>query len=270
MAPGEKKLPGTIWYAILMMGVFFLVFARPASAAGERGSPESYRASRIIDQTVKNAGGEELGEVDDLVMSRNGKIKKVILSVGEYLGFGDRLIAVPFRSLRISDREDITYKITKEQLEKYPKFNYQTEGLYEYYYSPFPPYGYLGIPQPRGEREYYPYGPPYGPFPRGKYRGEFGFWEREYYPERLRVSAILGRSVLNEAGEQVGEIDDLIINRTGKVEQIILSVGGFLGLKEKLVEMPFKPLKVTDMGVVYNVSRKELKDRPEFSYRVKS
>ncbi len=83
------------------------------------------------------------------------------------------------------------------------------------------------------------------------------------------MSAILNRTVLNNKGEEVGEIDDLIISRNGKVEQIILSVGGFLGMDEKLVAMPFKPLKVTDMGIVYNVSREELKNLPGFSYENK-
>ena len=52
----------------------------------------------------------------------------------------------------------------------------------------------------------------------------------------------------------------------GKVEEIILSVGGGLEIEAKLVGMPFKPLKITDMGIVYNVSRQELKNRPGFSY----
>jgi hypothetical protein len=33
--------------------------------------------------------------------------------------------------------------------------------------------------------------------------------------------------------------------------------------------MPFKPLKVTDLGIVYNGSRQELKNRPGFSYEKK-
>ncbi len=83
------------------------------------------------------------------------------------------------------------------------------------------------------------------------------------------MSVILNRTVLNNKGEDVAEINDLIINRNGKVEQIILSVGGFLGIDEKLVAMPFKPLKVTDLGIVYNVSKQQLKDRSGFSYEDK-
>ena len=83
------------------------------------------------------------------------------------------------------------------------------------------------------------------------------------------MSAVLNREVLNDKGEGVGEVDDLIINRSGKVEQIILSVGGFLGIDEKLVAMPFKPLKITDIGIVYNVTMQELKNLPGFSYERK-
>jgi sporulation protein YlmC with PRC-barrel domain len=227
---------------------------------------QGFRASKIIDRAVKNAQGEELGEIDDLIMSRNGKIEKVTLSVGGFLEIGDRLVAVPFRSLQISEKGDIVYNITKQQLENHPVFSYRREGLYGYYYEPFYPMPAYGI-----RREYRyppppPYGEPYAPFPpRGKYRGEYGPWEWEYFPERLRVSAILNRGVLNNKGEEVGEMDDLIINRNGKAEQIILSVGGFLGIDEKLVAMPFKPLKVADLGIVYNVSREELKDLLGFS-----
>lgn len=229
---------------------------------------EDFRASKIIDQTVKNAQGEELGEVDDLIMSRSGKIKKAILSVGGYLGIGDRLVAVSFKSLQINDKGGITYNVTKEQLEKYPVFNYRQEGLYEYYYAPPPPYGSLGLPPPGAY--YPPYGRPYAPYPpRGKYRGEFGPWEWEYFPERLRLSAVWGRTMLNNKGEDVGEVDDLIINRDGKVQWIILSMGEFTDNPGKLVALPFRQLKVTDLGIVYDVSREELKTRPRFAYEKK-
>ena len=231
---------------------------------------EGFRASKIIDQTVKNAQGEELGEVDDLIMRRNGRIKKVILSVGGFLGVGDRLVAVDYRSLQVNEKYDIVYNVNKQQLENHPIFSYRREGLYGYYYEPYYPLPAYGM---RREYQYPsppPYGEPYAPFPpRGRFRGEFGPWEWEYFPERIRISVILNRTVLNNKGEEVGEIDDLVINRSGNVEQIILSVGGFLGIDEKLVAMPFKPLKITDMGIVYNVYREELRSLPGFSYEKK-
>jgi sporulation protein YlmC with PRC-barrel domain len=235
----------------------------------ERIDPqEGLRASQIIDQIVKNGQDEQLGEVDDLIMSRNGKIKKVILSVGGFLGIGDRLVAAPFRSLQIRGKGDIVYNVTKQQLEKHPVLTYKREGFDEYYYSPPPPYGSFALAPP-GYQGYFPYGHSHGSFPKGKYRGEYGSWGWEYYPERLRVSGILKRSVWNEAGQQVGEIDDLIIGRNAKVETIILSMGEFLGMEEKLLALPFKPLKVNGAGIVYNVTEQQLKERPGFHYEKK-
>jgi sporulation protein YlmC with PRC-barrel domain len=86
-----------------------------------------------------------------------------------------------------------------------------------------------------------------------------------YYPERLRISAILYRPVLNNKGEEVGGVDDLLIDRRGKVERTILSVGRFLGIDGKLVAVLFKPLKITDLGIVYNVTKQELENLPALS-----
>ena len=231
---------------------------------------EGLRASQIIDQIVKNGQDEQLGEVDDLIMSRNGKIKKVILSVGGFLGIGDRLVAAPFRSLQIREKGDIVYNVTKQQLEKHPVFTYKREGFDEYYYSPPPPYGSFALAPP-GYQGYFPYGHPYGSFPKGKYRGEYGSWGWEYYPERLRVSGILNRAVFDEGGQQVGEMDDLIIGRNGKVATLILSVGRGTSLEfyEKLVALPFKPLKVSGAGIVYAVTPQQLKELPGFHYEKK-
>jgi sporulation protein YlmC with PRC-barrel domain len=275
----KKRQPLNRMSSGWLMVVAFLFFLSLAALADEVKSKkiepagekedlqESVRVSRIIGQIIRNGQGQDLGEVDDLIMHRNGKIKKVILSVGGFLGVGDRLVAVSFKSLEIGEKGEIVYDVTRQQLEHHSIFSYRKEGLFEYYYAPPPPYGPyrpLGIPQ-RRYKGYYPYGRPYGPYPpEGKYSREHGPWEWEYFPERLRITAILYRPILNNKGEEVGGVDDLLINRMGKVERIILSMGGFLGIDEKLVALPFRPLKITDMGTVYDLTRQELENLPAF------
>jgi sporulation protein YlmC with PRC-barrel domain len=87
---------------------------------------EVFRASGIIDETIRNGDGKNLGEVDDLIMSRNGKIKKVILSVGEFLGIDEKLVAVPFKPLKITDM-GIVYNVTEQELENLPAFSDEGE-----------------------------------------------------------------------------------------------------------------------------------------------
>jgi len=235
-----------------------------ADVTGQINPQRVLRASKVIDHAVYNQRGEELGEVDDLIMSRNGKIKKVILSVGEFLQTGEKLVAVPFESLQINDRGQIVYNATKEQLKNLPRFSYRREQLYGEPFFPLPAYGirrgypYMIQPPPRGS---YPHSPP-----EGKCCGEFRPWEWEYFSERLRVSALLNRGILDSTGQEVADLDDLMISPEGRVKRIILDVGGFLGIGVKLVAVPFRPLKITDLGIVYSITTEQLRKSPAFRY----
>src|SRR6204780_4916596 len=54
-----------------------------------------------------------------------------------------------------------------------------------------------------------------------------------------RTSKVVGSTVVNEANETVGSIDDLIVTPTANVPFAVLSVGGFLGMGTKYVVVPF-------------------------------
>lgn len=89
-------------------------------------------------------------------------------------------------------------------------------------------------------------------------------------PAYLRATDFLGESVRNGKGEIVGSVDDLILNKSDNVMYAILSVGGFLGVGDKLVAVPFEKISVGVLDVegllMYDVSKDELKKRPTFSY----
>ena len=57
-----------------------------------------------------------------------------------------------------------------------------------------------------------------------------------------RVSELLGLNVQNVQGETVGEISDLMLDEKGKVVYVALSIGGFLGIGDKLYAVPFDTL----------------------------
>jgi putative membrane protein len=60
------------------------------------------------------------------------------------------------------------------------------------------------------------------------------------------AQALIGRSVQNENGETLGEVNNVILNEKGKVVAVTIGVGGFLGLGEKDVGVPFDALKFRD------------------------
>ena len=58
-----------------------------------------------------------------------------------------------------------------------------------------------------------------------------------------RASKLVHVDVYNEANEKIGDINDVILDRSGKVAKVILGVGGVLGLGEHYVVVGFDKLK---------------------------
>ncbi len=69
-------------------------------------------------------------------------------------------------------------------------------------------------------------------------------------PTDWTAQTLIGKSVENNNGETLGEVNNVILNEKGKVVAITVGVGGFLGLGEKDVGVPFEALKFRDEDVV--------------------
>jgi sporulation protein YlmC with PRC-barrel domain len=103
-----------------------------------------------------------------------------------------------------------------------------------------------------------------------------------------RASKLIGVDVYNQQNEKLGEIDELIIDRSGRVAGAIVGVGGFLGMGERNVMVTMDKLQfreddnraTTGAGdnrartdrdwypdrAVLNASKDQLKTMPEFKY----
>jgi hypothetical protein len=82
-----------------------------------------------------------------------------------------------------------------------------------------------------------------------------------------RTSKVVGSTVVNEANETVGTIDDLTVTPGGQAPYAVLSVGGFLGMGTKYVVLPFTSLKIVDKKMILPGGTKDaLKTLPDFKY----
>jgi sporulation protein YlmC with PRC-barrel domain len=92
------------------------------------------------------------------------------------------------------------------------------------------------------------------------------------YPEPALASNFIGSEVLNiQNNEEIGEIEDLIIDQGKTIRGVVLSVGGFLGLGERRVAVEPNSLIIRregsgSMQVVSNTTKDELNKAPEFKY----
>jgi sporulation protein YlmC with PRC-barrel domain len=78
---------------------------------------------------------------------------------------------------------------------------------------------------------------------------------------------ILGKDVYNDAGDKIGDINDLIVTPSKSVSYAIVGVGGFLGMGEHEIAVPVSKLK-QEMGkiVLHGATKEALKAAPKFEY----
>jgi hypothetical protein len=86
-----------------------------------------YRSSKIVGSPVVNDANEKIGDVDDLLVEPSDKVLFAVLSVGGFLGMGERLVVVPFGSLQITGNRVLLPGGTKDALKALPEFKYATK-----------------------------------------------------------------------------------------------------------------------------------------------
>ncbi len=82
----------------------------------------------------------------------------------------------------------------------------------------------------------------------------------------FRSSRLVGASVYDEHDEAIATVDDLIVSDR-QPNEVILSVGGLLGVGDRLVALPFARLRIHDNTVTLpGATKAGLKAMPEFHY----
>lgn len=114
----------------------------PANAPGSAGSPgstvttvdktakmhssDNYRASALIGTNVLNSANEAIGDINDLIVAKDGKVDRVIVGVGGFLGIGEKNVALPFNELTFARDNNnasvVMSKVTKETLQAMPEW----------------------------------------------------------------------------------------------------------------------------------------------------
>lgn len=83
--------------------------------------------------------------------------------------------------------------------------------------------------------------------------------------EDYKASKWIGTKVENRQGENLGKIEDLVLNSKGQVDFVILSHGGALGIGEKYTAVPFRSFsRKDDKTLVLNISKEKMADAPNF------
>jgi len=210
----------------------------------------SFKSSNVVGMRVDNPQGEHVGRIESLVMEvKSGKIRYAAVSFGGFLGMGEKLFAVPWGALKIQfnterSQNHAVLDVSKSRLEKAPGF----------------------------DKNHWPN------FGDDKWASEvnsfYGLGQAAHHNEGMparRIEDIVGAPVQNSQGQDLGKINDIVINlQTGTSNYAALSFGGFLGIGDKLFAMPWRQIdfrvdaKSQKLTAVVNVSKESLEKAPSF------
>jgi hypothetical protein len=89
-------------------------------------------------------------------------------------------------------------------------------------------------------------------------------------PEAVLVSNLWNATVYGPDEQRIGDVNDLIIKPDGKIEGVVVGVGGFLGVGEKNVALKLDRFKVTPEAdgrarIIVSAKKEELEGAPEFN-----
>jgi sporulation protein YlmC with PRC-barrel domain len=229
--------------------------ASPATSAQDKGLQAAglMRASQVAGMDVLNPANEKLGDIQDvLIEQQTGTIAYATLSFGGFLGMGDKLFAIPWAALKpTADRKAFTLDIPKERLKKAPGFDKKSWPDLNNHQWGIDIHTYYSVK-------------PYWEVRGGVVASDGGI---EIRGVLLRSSKVIGMDVRNPANENLGDIQDVVLDQEpGIVAYAVLSFGGFLGMGDKYFAVPWAALKITEdrKAFTLDVAKERLQKAPGF------
>jgi sporulation protein YlmC with PRC-barrel domain len=98
-----------------------------ASETMSAAPTESWTLTNYYKQSVYEPKETKVGDIDDVLVDKAGKVTGLVVGVGGFLGAGEKDVIVPFTAVKTSKRNDkwwLTMDITKDELKSAPGFSY--------------------------------------------------------------------------------------------------------------------------------------------------
>src|SRR6201989_691666 len=92
---------------------------------------ESWTVTNYYKQSVYDPKESKIGDVDDVLVDKGGKVTGLVIGVGGFLGAGEKDVIVPFTSVKTTKKNDkwwLTLDETKDSFKNAPGFKYDTAG----------------------------------------------------------------------------------------------------------------------------------------------
>lgn len=264
----NKLLNSTAVAVLLSLGVSaapIVIGANALSAA--TAASDAIDANALIGRDIVNTNGDTVGEIENVVIDKDGAVKYVIAGVGGFLGVGEKHVALKWDALTITENgEHVVANVSKEQLEALPEHKVPETAKPGTVYSydddiKTNPYlsdgGIAAAPSTDAPSQS---------------ADTTGATESTVEPAAgmpmLQASDVIGANVKNPDGTSIGEVSEMILKSNGSIEGIVVDVGGFLGVGAHPVLLGWNDLhfsgKADDPAVTTSLSKEQLQALPAY------
>jgi sporulation protein YlmC with PRC-barrel domain len=99
----------------------------PSAATLMTAVPDGATITNYYKQNVYDPSDNKIGEIADVLVTKEGRVTAVIISVGGFLGMGEKHVAAPFEAIRATEKGNKMYLVmntTKEALKNAPGYKY--------------------------------------------------------------------------------------------------------------------------------------------------
>lgn len=251
--------------------------AGPSISASNVIGARIYVSEVAVDADAYNGvqeGWNDIGEVNDIILGRDGTVDAVLVDIGGFLGMGERQVAVDMAALKVvqddaTDADDwfLVLQTDRGTLEGAPEYMIPGAAATD------------AAAADAASTD------PAAVAPATETTADTGVAATETpadgamaLPEGytavdragLTAELLTGADVRDASDASIAEVQDLVLTADGQVTDVVLDVGGFLGIGAKRVAIPLDRLTVAqgDGGVVrlwVDMSKDELQALPDYT-----
>ena len=215
-------------------------------------------ASDVAEYAGKQQDWNDIGEVNDVILSRDGKVDSVLVDIGGFLGMGERQVAVNMAAIRFvgdastADAPDDFFLVMtapRAVLEAAPEY---TRGNTATGSTAADPAATAAVTDTMRK-----------PIVRDGFVAADG--------EYLTRTKLEGAGVYDANDALIGEVGAVVMSADGKVTQTVIDVGGFLGIGEKPVALNLMDVDILrneagdEVRVYLNKTREQLDAMPSYA-----
>jgi sporulation protein YlmC with PRC-barrel domain len=83
-------------------------------------------------------------------------------------------------------------------------------------------------------------------------------------PDEIRASKMIGSTVYDVQNRNIGSVKDLVLNKNGMVDAVVIDVGSFLGMGGKYVAVPIGDIKTDNNRLTLDRSKEQLQQMAKY------